>query len=388
MTRRVSNRRLVGWACSALAVLLGVSCGLAQATPTIPARDDAVLEEVPAAGESKALEPLRTELQRHPDDLQSALALARGYLSIGRANADPRFVSYAQATLTPWMAQGRANAAVLTLQATTLQYLHQFDAALSLLDKAIALSPLDGQAHLTKAAILQVQGRLDAARQACRPLIRTSGQLIALTCLTGVNSLNGQLASSYAALNGAFRDDARLSTEVRVWIFDQLADMAVRLGDHRAAAEDLSRALRASPSDAFTQAAYADLLLSEHREGEVIELLRGTEQQDNLLLRLAIAGSRLHDSKAAGWSDSYQERYQAARRDGDFTHLREQARFVLEVRHDPIAAADLARRNWQVQREPADVRVYVEAAVAAGDRSLAQPVWDWMAQTHYEDASL
>jgi hypothetical protein len=369
-------------------ILPAMFCAPAMATPRIPASDDTVLQHVPAASENRRLEPLRARLATPPQDLQTVLGLAQGYLEIGRENADPRFVSYAQATLAPWLSRPHPSAAVLTLAASTLQYLHRFDEALALLGRALAAQPLDGQAWLTKATILQVQGRFDEARKSCRPLTQTSGQLIALSCLTSVNSLTGRLQASYDALQTVFTDDPRLSPGLRIWIFEQLADMAQRSGDGRAAEAHLSAALRVSSRDAYVKAQYADLLLGQNRNAEVVRLLSADEQQDNLLLRLAIAGSRLQSAAGRHWSDVYQARYEAARRDGDYTHLREQARFVLQVRGDAAAALKLAERNWQVQREPADVRVYVQAAAAAGDRQAARDILEWIEQTRYEDRTI
>ncbi|MDB6013594.1 MAG: hypothetical protein JWL65_5844 [Gammaproteobacteria bacterium] len=373
-------------------MLLGVLISLAwrgvAAAPHIPASDATVLEHVPAAAATQRLEPLRTHLASHPEDLQSALALAQGYLEIGRANADPRFVSYAQATLTPWLSRAHPNPAVLTLSATCLQYLHRFDEALTLLDRALAQQTFNGQAWLTKATILQVQGHFAQARQACRPLIQISGHLIALTCLTSVNSLTGQLNESYAALSSVFTDDPRLERGVRVWILDQLADMAQRLGDDKGAETYLLAALRVAPEDGYSKGDYADLLLRQKRNAEVMHLLQGDESQDNLLLRLAIAATRLHHAEGHRLSEMFQARYEAARRDGDFTHLREQSRFILEVRGDPAEALKVAKRNWEVQREPADVRVYFAAATAAADRVALQNLQTWLKQTRYEDRTL
>jgi hypothetical protein len=84
----------------------------------------------------------------------------------------------------------------------------------------------------------------------------------------------------------------------------------------------------------------------------------------------------------------FQARYEAARLDGDFTHLREQARFILEVRGDAPQALRLAERNWQVQREPADVRIYYAAASAAADKTALRNLQTWIKQTHYEDRTL
>lgn len=355
------------------------------AAPRIPASDATVLEHVPAAAATGKLQPLRARVASHPEDLPSTLALARGYLEIGRANADPRFVSYAEATLAPWLSRPHPDPAVLTLAATTLQYLHRFDAALTLLNRALAEQNFNGQAWLTKATILQVQGRFEDARQACRPLIQVSGQLIALTCLTSVNSLTGRLNESYLALRRVFTNDPRLEPGIRIWILDLLADMAQRAGDDKAAEAYLTDALQVAPQDGYSKGDYADLLLRENRNVEVVQRLHGDESQDNLLLRLAIAGARLRSEDGRRWDDLFQARYEAARRDGDFTHLREQARFLLEVRGHAAEALELAERNWQVQKEPADVRIYFAAATATHNAAALQNLRAWIEQMHYED---
>ena len=58
-------------------------------------------------------------------------------------------------------------------------------------------------------------------------------------------------------------------------------------------------------------------------------------------------------------------RYEASAERGDTVHLREQARFQLEVEKDAAKALELSLKNWAVQKEPADARVLLEAALAA-----------------------
>jgi hypothetical protein len=65
-------------------------------------------------------------------------------------------------------------------------------------------------------------------------------------------------------------------------------------------------------------------------------------------------------------------------------HLREEARFTLEILEDPSAALALALENWKVQKEAADLRVALEAALAAGDRMSVREVLDWLSRTRLE----
>jgi len=68
-------------------------------------------------------------------------------------------------------------------------------------------------------------------------------------------------------------------------------------------------------------------------------------------------------------------------------HQREQARFELWLRHDVRTALALARKNWAVQKEPADMRIYLEAAVQARDAAAAKPVTDWITTHGTEDVA-
>jgi hypothetical protein len=47
-----------------------------------------------------------------------------------------------------------------------------------------------------------------------------------------------------------------------------------------------------------------------------------------------------------------------------------------------------ARENWTQQREPADARLLVECAIAAGDAAAAGEVADWQQRTRYQDVKL
>ena len=83
-----------------------------------------------------------------------------------------------------------------------------------------------------------------------------------------------------------------------------------------------------------------------------------------------------------------QDRFDAARRRGDSVHLREEARFTLHLLDRPGEALELARRNWATQREPADARILLEAALAASQPAAAQPVLDWLDRTGLEHVGI
>src|SRR5262249_31649025 len=180
---------------------------------------------------------------------------------------------------------------------------------LALLERALSREPLDAQAWLTRASLLELRGDYAEAHRACARLVRSADEFTALTCLASVAGRNGQLAASYAALGASGEVDPRLPGPLRAWRLSVLAEMAERLGDDRTAEAHLREALRAAGGDPYVKAAYADLLLRTGRPWEVLVLLAGNESQDALLLRLAIAAHRLGRSPQSGhWAQLYEER--------------------------------------------------------------------------------
>jgi hypothetical protein len=82
------------------------------------------------------------------------------------------------------------------------------------------------------------------------------------------------------------------------------------------------------------------------------------------------------------------DRIAAAAERGDRIHMREEARFALEVDGDAPRAVRIARDNWDLQKELADARLLVQAAAAARDRAAAEPVLAWARATGVHDAEL
>ena len=50
--------------------------------------------------------------------------------------------------------------------------------------------------------------------------------------------------------------------------------------------------------------------------------------------------------------------------------------------------SQLALENWATQREPADARILLEAALAARQPAAARPVLDWLDRTGLEHARI
>jgi hypothetical protein len=102
------------------------------------------------------------------------------------------------------------------------------------------------------------------------------------------------------------------------------------------------------------------------------------------LLRLALAHQQTGSPKAPALAKMLEERFAATRLRGDTTHRAEEARYALQLRRDIGTALALAQANYEVQREPRDARILMEAALAAGQRAPAQKVEAWLKASGFQ----
>ncbi|KGF82767.1 hypothetical protein IA69_05730 [Massilia sp. JS1662] len=362
-----------------------LACAGAGAAPRLPASGAEVLEELPwrADPQQRELRALRARLQEAPRDLPRAVEVARRYVEVGRRDADPRYYGYAQAALAPWWNLAAPPPQVRLLRATLLQSEHRFPEALADLAALTAQQPDNAQAWLTRATVETVRADYAAATQSCARLSSLADELVTTACIANVGAMNGRLAASERLLAAVrARAGGADNPAVDAWVLTMLAEMAQRRGAADVAEARFRDALHLAPRDTYLLGAYADFLLDAGRRGEAAALLAPHARVDGLLLRHALAARQAPELAELA------ARFDAGERRGDGVHLREQARFELALRGDARRALAIARRNWDVQKETADARILLEAALAARDTAAARPVLDWMRGARVEDVQL
>jgi tetratricopeptide (TPR) repeat protein len=373
--------------CAGLLALL--LAPVAQGTAYIPASGDLVVEVLPKGGTSRQLDRLRAALRAQPQNLALATNLAQRYIGQARSDTDPRYLGYAQAALQPWWHMPAPPTQVRILRATLLQSTHHFDAALKDLDAIVALEPDHAQAWLTRATVLTVRGEYTKASASCARLSSLASQLVSITCISTIGSLSGRAAISEKLLDTTLQR-SNAEPAMQVWVLTVLAEMAARRGASSVAEERFRRALALAPNDSYLMGAYADLLLDLQRPNDVVKLLEDQSRIDALLLRHALALQQIPGSNKvlAPMEKELRDRFNAAMQRGDTVHQREQARFELNLHRDPAIALTLAQKNWAVQKEPADVRIYLEAALKANNSAGAKPVLNWIKASGLEDVAV
>jgi tetratricopeptide (TPR) repeat protein len=376
---------------SLVVLLAGVR--LNAAIGRIPTLDDEVVAVVRSGRNSSAEREwagLRQALAQTPNDSFQAATVARRCLDRARQESDPRWLGQALLALKPWEQDAAPPIEVQLVRAILRQRLHEFELALDDLKAVVARDPRCAEGWLVKSTVHGVRGEYADARRAAAALWRLTDPLTAATASATVASLTGGGERSCQLLERVLGTSESAPVASKVWAHTQLAEAWERLGNARRAEDHFREGLKLDPREIYLLGSYSDFLMQEGRAAEVISLLSDHGTIDGLLLRWVEAKSKTGSTDEGFRSavQRLQSGFDLQHARGERVHLREEARFQLNVRKDPQSALALARENWTVQREPADVRLLLEAARAGGSASVESQVWDWVASIHFEDVRL
>jgi Tfp pilus assembly protein PilF len=380
---------LIRFANCCLFCLVTFAVPTAQAQPRTPASDDEVLEHVPDFQRSRALQRLRVALAADPTDASLASEVAGQELELSRLTGESRYLGYAQAALTPWWTDAQASPPIVLLRASVKQRRHDFPEAMADLDVVVAADPSNAKAWFARALVHEVQGNYAAALEDCSHLDRLVDPLASASCHYTVAGLNGRAHDSYIALSALLAQVPEAPAGEQEWAQTTLADIATRLGNTAEAEGHFRHALALDSRDPYLLADYADFLLDQRRPQEVRALLSNTPYSaaDPVMLRLALASIAMGEDASRTIAD-LKERFDIYHQRKDRGATREEARFALECLHQTTEAVALAQENWSRQRDPADARLLLQAALVVRDRHVADPALQWMQQVHVEDTGL
>ena len=121
----------------------------------------------------------------------------------------------------------------------------------------------------------------------------------------------------------------------------------------------------------------------------MVNLLRGREANDALAVRLERALRQLgRGEEADRLASELETRFEDEVKSGSGAHLREYAIFLLQGEREAGRILELARKNWELQRETADSRLLVQAALRARDPMVLGPLKKWISENRFEDLVL
>ncbi|MBE2251875.1 MAG: hypothetical protein IAE78_20235 [Myxococcus sp.] len=340
--------------------------------PFTPASLDEVLEQVPVrrAGDAGL-------------SAEAAAEVARALITQSRQRGgDTRLLGQAQAVLAPWWSDDAPAPAVRLMRATIKQSLHDFDGALEDLD-VLAATPTDVQAQLTRATVLSVRARYREAEPVCLGLRGQVEDAVVAACLAPLLAIQGRAEEAEVMVRAALAKTSKAST-LRGWLLSILGEVQTWRGNAEGAVATLREALAADDTDTYSRLLLGATLTELARPAEAVALWASrVERSDPELLELVLAARAAHLDEADALAATLAQNVEASRRRKDPVHRREESRYALRVEGDVPRALALARENFEVQQEPADVRVLLEAALAARDRAAAAPALAWMKRTGF-----
>ena len=274
---------------------------------------------------------------------------------------------------------------MLLLRARIAQMNHHFDDALKDLNALLIQEPQHSEALLLKTAIYLVRGESGLAEKSCQQLRQLSTLALGLICQAQIQAFGKDATQAYQQMLKLNALATSLDDAQQEWFYLAFGDLAMRLGNYQQAEHLYQQIPQKQPA---VLAAIADLWLLQKRDAEVKNLLIGHEQQDALLLRLAIAEKNLAGKQDSFYQKTLTERFSALRQRGDESHLREEAIFALKVKSQAATSLMLARKNWQQQREPADAAIYWQAAYAQQSANDLKLLKQWYQSTGLKDKTV
>ncbi|ROQ19897.1 hypothetical protein EDC38_0488 [Marinimicrobium koreense] len=342
-----------------LVILLGWSC-LAHAEPTIPESCTTLVAKWDPA-EFRQADPPSTAEARWQSDPQSRLTRARKTIELAAKPGYSHFYDRARTLLEVPVEAQTDNPEVWLLWAKVQQHYHDFDAALSALERVFRAQPGHVEARLLAARIYLIQGLPDRAHGHCIALIGNADLVTASACALEVASYRQSLEASYRSLQALVQREGLPDDERGPWIAQILADMALRLSRFEEAESWLDPHLDGASVNYLLQWSEVQLALGNHTR--IIEELESVVTaapniDDALALRLAIAEQATEGDR---WKDYVEGRMALRLQRQDTHHASDLARYYLEVDPQPEKALHWAEINWEKAREHSDRRLLQQA---------------------------
>lgn len=344
----------------------------------VPNTPGTVVLQLSAGDPVIELAGLRERLDRYPHDADAAARYGSQAMQHFARTGDARFVGYAEGAIGFWRDDPDPPQSIWLLRGRILQTQHRFLAAAEDLERMLERYPHSPEAMLLAADAWRRAGALRKAKMQCEQLAGAGHGGLASFCIADILMSLGDAEGALQAAAAGARSAGNGTEAVAQWALAVMGDAAAAAGRLPLAESYYREALTLPDAGIALHVAYADLLLRDDRPQEAVELLGALPDADAVVLRRAIAASRLKSPQLGSLRAALERRFQEAQLLGAGSlHLRERAMFALQVEGDAAAAVALALDNWALQKGPEDAALLVEAAEAAEMPGAARRVSAW-----------
>ena len=342
-------------------------------------------------GRDAALRRLDQAWRAQPQDLSAALAYARAVFTLGLTEGDLRWYGSAKAALAPWWTAQGGSADLFFLRGLVKQGFHDFEAGLQDIQRAIALEPARAEFWSWRFALHLLLADMAAARQDTEEMARLFGNTEADVYRAVLLYRTGQPQRAVQMLARSIRLPEFQDASSQDWLSFHLGE-AHRVAGQAVQAEAVwGQRLQRHPQSHLLRLSLADLLNQQGRfaQAKSVAMYRQTSALTDALLMQALLASRgLQEPAQATLAAQMAARLksQALRQEA----LIERPKLIYQIAYGQDVAAGLALSidNWQLQKEPPDALLFVQAALALGQAPAAAPVLAWARDTGYTDPQL
>lgn len=367
----------------------------------LPAASDVVLaSSVHASGERAGeLRALEQAWRSQKQDLATALAYARAVFTLGLNEGDLRWFGSAKAAMTPWWQATEMSADGFFMRGLVKQGFHDFDGGLQDIQKAIAQEPQRAEFWSWRFALHLLLADMPAAELVVANMARLFGPQEAQIYRAVLLYRTGQAPDAVRLLRESIRLADYQDASSQVWIGFHLGeahrvagqpDQAIRVWQQILRAQPQSHLLRLSLAALFNQQGqYAQAkAVATHNIQRNASQTASSSLTDALLVQALLASRGMKSSDEAALAGQMQARLQsqALRQES----LIERPKLIYQISYGQDLAAGLALsiENWQLQKEPPDAVLFVQAALATNQARAAEPVVNWAQTTGYTEPLL
>jgi Tfp pilus assembly protein PilF len=354
-----------------------------------------------ASGRLNSLRSLDKAWRSQPQNLPSALAYARAVFTLGLTEGDLRWYGSAKAALTPWWTAADLPAEAYFLRGLVKQGFHDFQDGLQDINRAIALEPARAEFWSWRFALHLLLADMTAAQNDIDAMGRLFGPEEAQVYRAVLLYRSGQPLPAVDMLSQALRSPNYQDASSQDWLGFHLGEAHRVAGQPDRALAVWGRRLKASPQSHLIRLSLADLLnqQGQYRQAKntamaTVATSMGNGQNntatmtDALLMQAVLASHGLKDPDEARLASQLEARLQsqALRQEA----LIERPKLIYQIAYgrDLKAGLALSIDNWQLQKEPPDALLFVQAALALGQARAAEPVVKWAEKTGYTDPQL
>jgi tetratricopeptide (TPR) repeat protein len=360
----------------------------------LPPTSEVVLPISVHSGGAKqnAIRALEKAWRGQPTDQNTALAYARAVFTLGLSEGDLRWFGSAKAALTPWWQSTSLPAEGFFLRGLVKQGFHDFNSGLSDINRAIELEPQRAEFWSWRFALHLLMADMVAVQHDVDQIERLIGHEEANIYRGIVLYRSGQASAAVKVLSRAKQSAAYQDGSSQDWLGFHLGE-AYRVNGQSSQAMTLwAECLKLRPQSHLIRLSLAELYnhLGEYDKAKKVAINQVASQNltDALLMQALIASRGLREADESRLASQMDARLSAQTLRQESLIERPKLIYQITYGKDIKAGLALSIENWQLQKEPPDAILFLQAAIALGEANAALPVVKWVEQTGYGDPQL